>query len=171
MQTRPGTRKAPRQDNAAVKAAVTPAAKATPRLPQTALKASARPRLLCVFEKERGTDRMIDGAEDAEREQRRRQHRQRRRQRRCDKRQPAAEIEDDHHVAAAPAVGEPACRQREQTEGGEGGRAERNELGIRKAVDSLKLDDDGRINQDDKVIECVSAVEETEDPPPPRLPA
>ena len=40
----PGTRKAPRQDNAAVSAAVMPAASETPRLPQTPLNAMVRPR-------------------------------------------------------------------------------------------------------------------------------
>ena len=44
MQITPGTRKAPRQENAAVSAAVMPAASETPRLPQTPLNASVRPR-------------------------------------------------------------------------------------------------------------------------------
>ena len=48
MQIRPGTRKAPRQDNAAVSAAVTPAASDTPRLPHTPLNASVRPRWVAV---------------------------------------------------------------------------------------------------------------------------
>ncbi len=46
MQTRPGSRKAPRQDSVAVRIAVIPAATETPRLPQTPLNASARPRWL-----------------------------------------------------------------------------------------------------------------------------
>jgi len=113
---------------------------------------------------------MVDGAEHAEREQRGGEHGQRRRKRRRDKRQPAADIERDHHRAAAPAVGQPAGRQREQAERGEGRRAERDELGIGTAVNSLELNHDGRINQDDKVIERVGAIEKAEYPPPLRLP-
>jgi hypothetical protein len=48
MAIRPGTRKAPRQENAAVRAAVMPAASETPRLPQTPLNASERPRWVAV---------------------------------------------------------------------------------------------------------------------------
>ena len=48
MQTAPGTTKAPRQDNAAVSAAVIPAASDTPRLPQTPLNASVRPRWVAL---------------------------------------------------------------------------------------------------------------------------
>ena len=44
MHTTPGTRNAPRHENAAVSVAVMPAASETPRLPQTPLKASVRPR-------------------------------------------------------------------------------------------------------------------------------
>jgi hypothetical protein len=40
----PGTRKAPRHDNAAVRIAVTPAASEMPMLPQTPLNAMVRPR-------------------------------------------------------------------------------------------------------------------------------
>ena len=48
MAITPGTRKAPRQENAAVRAAVMPAASETPRLPQTPLNASERPRWVAV---------------------------------------------------------------------------------------------------------------------------
>ena len=73
-------------------------------------RAAARGRLL---DQHRGADRMIDRGEHAERRQRDRQRDQVRRQRRADQRHAAAEIEQRHHVAPAPAVGEPAGRQRE----------------------------------------------------------
>ena len=43
-----GTANAPRQPIQAVRTAVMPAANATPRLPQTPLKASVRPRLVAA---------------------------------------------------------------------------------------------------------------------------
>ena len=158
----PGRRKAPRQDNVAVSAAVMPAAKRDAEIAAHRIEGQRAAALRRVFQKQRGTDRVIDRAEYAKREQRRREHRQRRRESRRHERQPAAEIESDHHIAAAPAVGEPAGRQRKQAECGERSGAERDQLGIGAAVDGRKLDDDGRIDQDDKVIERVSAVEEAD---------
>ena len=50
--------------------------------------------------------------------------------RRGRQRKPAAEIERRHHIAAAPAVGEPAGRQRKDAEGEERRAGERDQLAI-----------------------------------------
>ena len=119
-----------------------------------------------VLDEHRGAHRMIDGGKDAEREQCHSECVERRREGGADQRQSAADIERRHHVAAAPAVGEPARRQREQSEGDEGGGAERNQLGIGTAGDRRQLDDHRRIDQDHEVIECVGAIEEADRQPP-----
>ena len=87
----------------------------------------------------RGADRMIDGGEYAERKQRKAEHVKRRRESRGDQRHAAADIEREHQVAAAPAVAEPAGRQREQAEGDEGRGREPDQARIGAAVDDLEL--------------------------------
>ncbi len=122
-------------------------------------RASARGRLL---DQHRGADRMIDRRKHAERRQRDRQHDRARRQSRADERGAAAEIEQRHHVAPAPAVAKPARRQREHAKGEERGRAKRNQLGIAPAVDRGELDHDGGQDQHHVVIDRMREVDEAD---------
>ena len=145
---------------------MTPAASEMPMIAADAVERHGAAAMGRALDHHRRADRMIDRREDAEREQRDGEHCERRRQRGSDQRDPAADIERDHHVAAAPAVGEPAGRQREQTEGDEGGGRERDELGIAAAVGEVQLDDYGRIDQHHEVIERMRPIEKADRQPP-----
>ena len=76
--------------------------------------------------------------------------------------QAAADIEHHHHVAPAPAVGEPAGRQREHAEGEERGGGEREQFAIGPAVDHLEPDHHGREDQHDVVVDRVREVDEAD---------
>jgi hypothetical protein len=111
---------------------------------------------------------MIDGREYAKRKQCDGERVKRRRETGANERQPAADIERNHHIAAAPAIGEPARRQREQSERNEGGGSERDQLRIGTAIDDLELDHHGRKDQNHEVIKRVSPIEEADREPPAR---
>ena len=115
---------------------------------------------------DRGADRMIDRGEHAEREQRDRERDEVRRERRRGATQPAADIEHHHHVAAAPAVREPARRQREDAEGEERRGAERQQLAVGTAIDHLETDHHGREDQHHVVIDRMGEVVEADGQPP-----
>jgi hypothetical protein len=108
---------------------------------------------------------MIDRREHAKHKQCDGEHGERRRKRSRDQRNTAADIERNHHVAAAPAVGEPARRQREQAEGDERRGRQPNEVGVAAAVGELQLDDHGRIDQDHEVVERVRPVQKADRKP------
>ena len=82
-----------------------------------------------------------------------------------DQRDPAAGIEQRHHVAPAPAVGEPTGRQREHAECDERGGAERDQLGIAPAVDHLEPDHHGREDQHHEMVERVRPIDEADGQP------
>ena len=115
---------------------------------------------------DRGADRMIDRGEHAEREQRNRERNEVRRQRRRGAAQAAADVEHHHHVAPAPAVGEPARRQREDAEGKERRGAERQQFAVRAAVDHLKADHHGREDQHHVMRDRMREVVEADGQPP-----
>ena len=118
-----------------------------------------------VLQDHRGADRMVDRRKHAEREQSDGKRGERWRRRGAKQRNPAAEVKRDHHVAAAPAIGQPACRQGEQSERNEGGRAEPDKLGIRAPINHHELKDDGRIDQDHKVIDRMRPIEKADGEP------
>ncbi len=122
-------------------------------------RAAARGRLL---DQHGSADRMVDRREHPEREQRDREHNQVRRRRRGQQRQPAAGIEQQQHVAPAPAVAEPAGGEREHAEGDERRGAERDQLGIAAAVDRLETEHHGREDEDHVVVERMRPVDETD---------
>ena len=137
-QTSAGARKAARQPSQDASAALMPAASETPRLPHTPLKASVRPRAPDASISIGHADRMIDGGEHAEREHARPRASSRfGASRDADQRDAAADIERRHHVAAAPAIGEPAGRQRENAEGNEGRARQRDQFAVGPLVDDL----------------------------------
>jgi len=103
---------------------------------------------------------MIDRGEHAEHEQRGRELKRRRRQGSARKRDAAAEIERRHHVAPAPAVGEPAGRQREQPERDEGRGGELDHLRIGPVEHHFEPDHDGRKDQQHEMIDRMGQVEE-----------
>ena len=105
---------------------------------------------------------MVDRRERTEREQRDRKRHEVGRHPRPDERDAAAEIEHRHHVAPAPAVGEPARRQREHTEGDERRRAERDQLAVALGVHELERDHHGREDQDHVVVDRVTEVEKAD---------
>ena len=113
-----------------------------------------------------GADRMIDRGEHAEREQRDRERDEVGRHRRRREAEPAADIEHHHHVAAAPVVGEPAGRQREDAEGEERRGAEREQLAVGAAVDRFEPDHHGREDQHHVMVDRVREIVEADRQPP-----
>ena len=79
--------------------------------------------------------------------------------------QAAADVEHHHHVAPAPAVGEPAGRQREDAEGEEGRGAERQQFAIGPAVDHLEPDHHGREDQHHVMVDGMGEVDEADGQP------
>jgi hypothetical protein len=143
-----------------VSAAVTPAAKQTPILPQTPLKASVRPRLVAAATTIacRPDDRSQANTPSANSEI----ASARSSARGSRAAQAAADVEHYHHVAAAPAVGEPAGGQREDAEGEERCRAECEQFGVRPAVDRFEADHHGREDQHYIVVDRVRKVVEAD---------
>ena len=82
-----------------------------------------------------------------------------------DQRKAATDIKRQHQIAPAPMVAKPSGRQREQAKGDEGSGRERDQARIGTAVNRRQLDDHGRINQDDEVIERMRPIEETDHEP------
>ena len=122
-------------------------------------RAAARRRLL---DQHRHADGMIDRRKHAERGQRNRQDDEVGREARRHQRKPAAQIEQRHHVAPAPAVGEPAGRQREDAEGDKGRGAERDQLGVAASVNELEPDHHGRKDQHHIVVERMRPIDEAD---------
>jgi hypothetical protein len=112
---------------------------------------------------------MVDRGKHAEREQRDRKRREIGRRRRRREAQPATDIEHHHHVAAAPVIGDPAGRQRENAAGEERGCAENEQLGIGAAVDRFEPDHHRREDQHHVMVDRVGEVVEPDRKSPPRL--
>jgi hypothetical protein len=105
---------------------------------------------------------MIDRGEHAKREQRDGKRDEIRRHGRAEEAQPAADVEHHHHVAPAPAVSEPARRQREDAEGEERCRADREQLAVGAAVNDLQADHHGREDQHHVMIDRMREIVEAD---------
>jgi len=108
---------------------------------------------------------MVYGGENPEREQRTSERNQVGRNSRRQQRKAATGIEQRHHVATAPAIAEPAGRQREYPEGNEGGGAKCDQLGVAAPVDHFEADHHGRKNQHDVMIERMRPIDEGDGAP------
>ena len=165
IQITPGTRKAPRQEKTAVKRRGDAGGERDAEIAAHAVERHGAAALRRVFDDHGGADRMIDRGEHAEREQGDREHGKRRREGGADQREAAADIKDRQKVAAAPAVAEPARRQREQAEGDEGRGRERDQRRIGFAVNRPERDHHRRIDQNDVVVDGVGPVEKADGEP------
>src|SRR5882757_330240 len=103
---------------------------------------------------------MIDRRKSAKRAKRDGQKRKVRGKRRGSQRGAAAKIEQHHHVAAAPAVPEPAGGQREYTERDERGRTQRNHFRIAASINDRELDYRGREDEHHVMIDRMRPIDE-----------
>ena len=111
-----------------------------------------------------GADGVIDRGEQADRQQRRAKLQRRLHQADRDHRQADAEEEDHHHVAAAPAVAEPAGQQRARAERDEARGGVRQQLGIGHAERRPHHDDGGGEDQHRIMVDEVRGVDEADHP-------
>ena len=130
-----------------------------------AVEGERAPARLRGFDQHGHADRVVDGGEHAEREQRDCQHGQIGREGGAGQRNAAADIEQRHHVAPAPAVGEPAGRQREHAEGDESGARQRDQLAIGPPVDDLEPDHHRRVDQQHEMVDAMRPIEEGDGAP------
>ncbi|MET4771091.1 hypothetical protein ABIA28_003305 [Bradyrhizobium elkanii] len=120
--------------------------------------------LLGIGHDHRGADRMIDRGEDADRQQRGAELQRRLHEADRDHRQADADEEDHHHVAAAPAVAEPARDQRAGAEGDEARGRIGQQFRIGHAERRAHDDDGGGENQHRVVIDEMGRVDEGDHP-------
>ena len=129
-----------------------------------AVQAHLAAELVGIGHDHRGADRMVDRGEQADRQQRRAQLQRRLHQADRDHRGADAGKEDHHHVAAAPAVAEPAGDQRARAEGDEARGGVRQQFRIGHAERRPHDDDGGGEDQHRIMVDEMGGVDERDHP-------
>ncbi|MGY3368539.1 hypothetical protein ACVWZL_005664 [Bradyrhizobium sp. GM2.4] len=143
---------------------MTSADEATPRLPADAVDAHLAAEPVSVGDDHGSADGMIDRGKNADREQRRAELGRGLHEANRDHGGADADEEDQHHVATAPAVAEPAGEQRARAEGDEARRRVRQEFRIGHAERRSHDDHRGGENQHRVMVDEMARVDETDHP-------